>query len=88
LYAEEAGNGVEVWVGTRVGVGEGVVLGSGVDVGLTICPAPQPDNIKLVTRKRGIENFVFLAIKANTSLIGRLISRLISNVAMVFISLS
>jgi hypothetical protein len=60
LYAEEAGNGVDVWVGTSVGVGEGVVPGSGVDVGLTICPAPQPDNNKLVTKKRRVAKFAFM----------------------------
>ena len=60
MYAEETGNGVDVWVGTDVGVGEGVVVGSGVNVGLTICPAPQPDKIKLVTKKRRIENFAFI----------------------------
>jgi hypothetical protein len=59
---EETGMGFDVCIGTGVGTGEGVVVGNGVNVGERICPAPQPDINKPVTKRRTIENFAVTAL--------------------------
>ena len=54
--------GVSVWVGRGVAVSVDVNVGTGVNVGPKNCPGPQPEAVKLMTKTRMSEIFLFIGL--------------------------